>query len=484
VSTGVIDLGEIVLARVDSEPVARRRGAGRALDAAPADWFEPFAGPDVVADTRADDRPAPLPRSWAFLLSVVSLLMLTAGVRMPPPPVVVDRLSLGLGHYQVAGGRVFLMSGIGALTGVIAIDPADGRRLWQADLRERIDYANVALARGVAVVSPDPCTSGTVGSLVAIDAETGAERWRAAGVPVRTPPGTPYTVVVRASWSDRCGAIIGINRPLGGELVWEGRDPGTGEVRWQYVVPAGSRVALTSDASGTRWAAVVDADGHVTIVDFATGATAGSAGLVVPTFARIAGVGDLFLVSRLPALDESRQVTVTAYDRRTLTEAWGTRVRVADRPVVNAFDYYAAVPCGGSVCVVADQTTALAPDTGVTRWHTPRTMYTDSPAGMLADYSWGLSVGGLSGVFVHDPGTGRRSVRLADWRLLGVDPASGRILVGRTESDATVMAWLGATGGPKAIGAPHAHFERCEIFGDRLACESSIDELWIMRLRR
>jgi hypothetical protein len=492
VSTGVIDLGEVVLSAppdlVSTGNARARRAARRSapVDSDAGRSYEPFDRLEPFGDPDADDtRPVPLPRSWAILLSVVGLAMLTAGIRIPPPPQEIDRVPLGLGHYQMIGRQVYLLSGVGSLTGVSALDAVDGRRLWQADLRERIDYADVNVAGGVAVISPDPCTSGTVGSLVAIDTGTGAERWRSSGVPVRLPPGTPVTVVVRASWSDRCGAIIGINRPLGGDLQWEGRDPATGAVRWQYTVPAGSRVALSGDRLGSRWAAVVDPDGRASFVDLLSGAVSAPVpDLAVRTNDRIAGVGDLFLVSRLPGASPSRDVMVMAYDRRTLSPVWTARVGVPERPVANAFDYYAAVPCGGSVCVVAEGTTALAPDTGAVRWQSPRTMYTDTPAGLLADYTWGFSVGGTTGVFVHDPRTGQRVARLGTWRLLGVDDAGGRLLIGRSDGDKTVLGWLRDQGGPEAIGALPAHFEHCDVFGDRLACESSIDELWLLRVRR
>jgi hypothetical protein len=147
--------------------------------------------------------------------------------------------------------------------------------------------------------------------------------------------------------------------------------------------------------------------------------------------------------------------------------------------------YYAVAGCGPLVCVVADDTVALDPTTGAVRWRAEPAMYTDVPGGVVADFGWSRRTSIPPVLAVADPRTGEVVAAHQGWRLLGVDPDRGRLLVGRIDASTTELAWLdgGAPGSVRPIDMVGDLFESCRAARLYLACRSQRGIVRIWRLR-
>jgi hypothetical protein len=430
----------------------------------------------------AADRPAPGPsRGWGLLLSLAALLSLTAAMPLPAQPEEVARIRLGVGAFRLVGHALYLLQRFRVPTEVDAVDAGDGQSRWQYVPEGNVGFANVEAVGDTVLFSSDTCTTGAAGSTAAVDARTGRELWRRVGVPLQAPPGAPVAVVTRGSWSDRCGAMLGNGRALTGALHWDGVDRATGAVRWAATVPPGTRIALDSGQAGARWVALLDPQGGVSVLDLATGVRSTPVnGLVDRSVLWFVGAADLVLVVRLVP-GSLLQLVITGFDRRTLAPRWTARVPAREGAAGATF---LARPCGQLICITADDTTALDPETGVARWHALRAAFTDVPGGLLADTSWGRSeTPGSAGVFIYDPLTGRPTVGLGNWRLLGVDEARQRLLVGEASANSMIFAWL-AGDGLEPLAVLPGWFDTCQIGLDRLVCQTNLDELWVLRLAR
>jgi hypothetical protein len=277
--------------------------------------------------------------------------------------------------------------------------------------------------------------------------------------------------------------MLGNGHALTGSLRWDGVDRATGAVRWQATVAAGTFVALDAGIGGARWVALLEPDGRVSVLDLATGdRSPPRAGLTDREARWFTAAHDLVLVSHV-VLDPPVRVEVSAFDRTTAARVWTAQVPIPDRSATDRLDTVSVRACGRFVCVVADDSTALDPATGEVRWHTTRAAFTEVPGGLLADPTFEPStIAGAPRVILHDPTTGRLTAKLDDWRLLGIDAARQRLLVGEPDGDATVLAWLTA-GELQPLAVLPARFDSCQITGDRLACQTNINILWIMRFR-
>jgi hypothetical protein len=445
------------------------------------------AGIDTDRDAREaalDDRfAAGLPRGWGLLLCLAVLAMLTAAVPLPPPPRQVARVPLAVGAFELSGDGLYATDAFRLPSIVTAIDPLDGRERWRYTSQSTIPFGFIRRVGSSVLLAPDPCVSGSTGSTAAVDADTGRELWRRAGVPVDTPADLPVAVVTQASWSDRCGAMLGNGQPLTGSLRWDGVDRVSGAVRWEATVAAGTFIALDGGVTGPRWAALLDPDHRVSVLDLATGArSAPRAGVADQHTRRFTAAHDLVLVTRV-APDRPIRVEVSAYDRWTSARVWTAVVPLPDRSSTDRLDTVSVRTCGPSVCVAADDTTALDPATGEVRWRTVRATFVPVPGGLLAGSgSEPVSVGAAPRVVLHDPATGQVTAKYDSWRLLAVDTPRQRLLVGAPDGDSTVFAWLTGAG-LESLAVLPGRFDICQIAADRLVCQTNINELWILQLR-
>lgn len=415
----------------------------------------------------ADQRSVGLPRGWGLLIALVMVLSLVSAVPLPDPPHEVTRQPLRNGVFQLAGGALFVLESDRTPTPVEAFDAGDGSARWRYTPDGLATLAHVDATEDLAVLSPDLCRSGVTGTTVAVDLRTGGERWHATGVPVRTAPGIAGTVVLRSLWSDGCGAIAA-NTPIGGALRWQAIDA-TGRTLWETPVEAGTRVAVDTAEQGAGWAALLDRQGRISVVDFATGErSAPVTGLAIGAEDLVAAAGDLLVVARW----DDGGATLVAYARgATFTPRW--QAHVPTGPASGRTDRFTVRPCARSLCVTGQRTVVLAPATGALLWSAGgRATLTEVPGGLVASPAVGS-------VALLDPATGTATAELRGWTLLGVD--GERMLLGLPSGSGTLLAWsAGAVPAPFATVAGQLY--DCELDGALVACRTDADEVLLLRI--
>jgi hypothetical protein len=423
----------------------------------------------------ADERPAGLPRGWGLVLALGMVLSLVAAVPPPDPPHEVTRQPLRNGEFHLAGGILLVLESDRTPTPVEAFDTGDGSSRWTytPDGLATLSYASAS--GDVVVLSPDLCRSGVTGTTVAVDLRTGRERWHSSGVPVRTGPGVPGTVVLRSLWSDGCGALAA-NSAIGGALRWQALD-GAGRTLWEVPVEAGTRVAVDAAEAGAGWAALVDRQGAVSVVDFATGVRSVSpgdpGGPRVGADDLVAAAGDLLVVATV----DRGEATLTAYARGSFAAPrW--RARVPANPTTGGADHLTVRPCARALCVSGQRTAVLDPATGALLWSsTAWARLTTVPGGLLAAPVPGS--GGPAAALL-DPVTGRPSADLAGWAVLGVD--GRRMLLGAASGSGTLLGSRSGAG-VTPLAMVDGRLDGCELDGALAACRTDADEVLLLRLR-
>ena len=146
----------------------------------------------------------------------------------------------------VVDGRMYVT---GSWSVVYALDAATGQELWRYDPQVPKSWAQYACCdvvnRGVAILG-DSVFVGTIdGYLVAIDAETGEERWRADTID-RKPP---YTITGAPRVAKGLVFIGNGGADLGVRGYLSAYDAETGELRWRfYTVPGNPADGFESEA--------------------------------------------------------------------------------------------------------------------------------------------------------------------------------------------------------------------------------------------
>lgn len=406
----------------------------------------------------ADQRPSGLPRGWGLLGVLALLLSLVSAVPVPERPREVTRQPLRSGEFHLAGGALFVLESHKTPSPVQAFDASDGESRWTYTPPGLSTLSYVSAAGDLVVLSPDLCRSGVTGTTVALDLRTGWERWRSTGVPVRTAPGVPGTVVLRSLWSDGCTALAA-GAPTGGTLRWLAID-GAGRTLWEAAVESGTRVAVDGAEAGAGWAALLDRRGTVSVVDFATGERAAT-GVTAGPEDLVEAAGDLLVVVSA--------TTLAAYDRRA-----GFAARWTVPLPVERTDHFAVRPCARALCVVSRRTAVLDPATGAPLWMVQgRPPLTPVPGGLLSG----------AGASLLDPATGTALADRSDWAVLGV--AGPRLLLGRVSGvsgdDTTLLAW--STGGePAPFATVDDVIGGCELEGGYVACRTPDDDVVLFRL--
>jgi hypothetical protein len=475
-------------------------------------------GPPGAA-AEVPSRPA-LSRTWRSVLAVVVLLAAVgASARAPGGLDAHGEFELGPGRYAVIGDTLYLLPD-SATGGATAYDVTTGTPRWHVPAAG--SFERVQHAAATAVFGPDSCSvsaTGT-GATVAVDVASGRERWRRTGSTVsvigqaHTGRERPLVIMLSAMWVDRCVSMLtGEARPLREPARFDGVLADSGVARWTVLVERGSRLVLgagvgdgpgggTAQIAGdgpvagstAAWAAVVTADDRVRVLDLGTG-TFGPplSGVATHDDPRLAGVGDLLLVSRLVegADGGASEVLLTAYRVTThgspgLDRRWSVRLAVsASGAGTDPLSYFAVAGCGPLVCVVADDTVALDPGTGAVRWRAEPVMFTDVPGGLIADFGWARRSSRPTVLAVADPRTGETLATHQGWRLLGVDTDRGRLLVGRIGASTTELAWLdgSALNSIRPIDLVGDLFESCRATRLFLACRSQRGAVRTWRLR-
>jgi hypothetical protein len=319
----------------------------------------------------------------------------------PTPPTLAQAASIAAAADRPYGvfGSALIVAVTDAPATVRAHRMPDGDPLWTAELPDAAGPVTVrAAAAGLVLVN-----AGS--TALALDARTGAARWRARGV-------------VLGFTGDDANVVTMHDTDQG--IALAGRRPATGAPRWTDTVGPAEEYTVGYGAGRVATVAVVRrSDGAARLRDAASGeARRGRVGRPGPG-SRLALVDDLLLVS---TVDDSVGTT-TAYDSRTLRRRW---------TVDGAFER--AAGCGVVICLGGNGIRALDPGTGADRWARPDVPFA-GPALAGTKSSPLLSVADPDvAPVVLDPRTGATMLNLAPWTVLGPD---GRRLLLLQHTDGT-----------------------------------------------
>ncbi len=183
------------------------------------------------------------------------------------------RWQISLGSFFLAGGPVIRGNVVYLSTPPSAYDLATGARLWQTP-PDSLGTQNFPLGVGTpaldesgatlyaAIINEPPSGKGGTGAVLALDAHTGALRWKA-------DLGVDFLNYFGQLWLSGDRVIVPTGDP-GGRVV--ALDTRTGAVAWRYQPPA-LRYGQITVASGRVW--MILQNGHVVILDVETGKPAG-----------------------------------------------------------------------------------------------------------------------------------------------------------------------------------------------------------------
>ncbi len=256
-----------------------------------------------------------------------------------------------------AAGRVFTMDADGV---VAAFDAAGGRNLWRADTEPEGDRST-NVGGGIALAGDTIFAATGRAELLALDAGTGAIRWRARlGAPARSAP----TIA-----SERVYVATIDNQMLGLAVA-------DGKRLWSYQSPASDTLVL-----GLPAPAYVDG---IVIAGFGSGelvALRAASGTVVWSDSLAAARGrisisDLSAIRGMPMVRDGRVYATSlggqlvANDLRSGRRLWELELASAETPWV-AGDWVFAVGTDGRLAAVNRIDGAVAWVTQLDRWETP-----------------------------------------------------------------------------------------------------------------
>ncbi|MFR9774986.1 PQQ-binding-like beta-propeller repeat protein [Micromonospora sp. MS34] len=399
-----------------------------------------------TAEPREPGRP-PAPAARVAALCLVALLTLggaapevgrTPGVPVPAPQGA---------SFLVVGGRLVVADGPGTVGGrdrvVTGHRLPDGQSRWRFLLPAGDHVLGLRTLARLLLVTSSPAGAGDTVT-TALDPDSGAVRWRAAGYPVPTQSG---------------GLLFEVPRPDGTGTV-RSLEPTSGRTRWSMPLP-GNGVAYRYGDRGVTEIVLVPADGRVAVHDADSGALR-RVGRVPPATGRVSYrftqvVADLLLVDGAPG-------TVTAYGLDRFDRRW--TVPVPARVAAWFAD------CAGVVCLHGQ-----LPGVRVFDPATGRQLWTDDrwlgaiPVGdrLLAAAP---AVGAEVDLATVDPRTGRILARFGRWRPAGGDPsASRRLGLRRLPADRTLVGTLDVAAGQVRIRAVlPGSWDECADAGTALVC--------------
>ncbi|MGC1212705.1 MAG: PQQ-binding-like beta-propeller repeat protein [Micromonospora sp.] len=335
-------------------------------------------------------------------------------VRRPPP---VEIPAPQGASFLVMGDRLIIADGPGTVGRAARV--VTGHRLpgpeplWRFTLPAGDHVLGLSTVAGTLLVTSSPAGAGDTIS-TALDAATGAVRWRHPGYPVRTEPG---------------GLLFETPRPDGTGTI-RAVDPATGAPRWSLPLP-GNGVAYRMGGRGVSQIVLVTAAGRVEVHDAGSG-TLLRAGQVLPAADGVSYrfnqvVGDLLLMDSAPG-------TITAYGLDRLDRRWSVPVE----PDVAYFQ-----DCAGVVCV-RDRITgarALDPTTGRTLWRRDGLLGLYPVGGRLLVAA--ADVGLEQDLSLREPTSGQVLARLGRWRIARGEPVDDRLLgLRRLPGDRTLVGDL------------------------------------------
>lgn len=275
---------------------------------------------------------------------------------------------------------------------LVAIDARTGKRLWRADMGDRLGLAEVQYGmRGLVYTEEVACDGRRDGAaFVAYDAATGSMRWRVEVSPLAVAPG-PYSIGIGYAQTFGVGpSAVVVTSP---DDTIRGLDPRTGKQRWAVPNEGFGGVGGTAELVILR-----NASGALRAVDRRTGVTRWTAPLTRGLMA-----GDAAVSQEVVAFSAYNQyasvVHVYVYDTRTGVKPWQqSRTDPGSIPFsVSVVDKAVVVAGANGVITAYDATT------GSERWKSDvraKFVHAASPAGPL------LGIDGAEQFVAVDPRDG------------------------------------------------------------------------------
>ena len=314
----------------------------------------------------------------------------------------------------VAGGRVFTMDSDAMVS---AFDLATGGRIWRTGTQDDKDRST-NLGGGIAVADGTVYATTGRADILALDAGTGAIRWRKPlGAPARSAPTVADGRLYATTIDDKLLAL----------------DASTGERRWAYQAAATATTLLGASAPAVSEGLVVTGfgSGELVAVRAESGALAWSDSLA--SARGRSSLADLSAISGLPVVDRGRVYAIgvggllVSLDLRSGRRLWEREVGGSETPWL-AGDWL-------FVQTIDQSLAAIGRDDGRVRWITDLPRY-DNPEKRRDPLFWTGPV--LAG--------GRLVLAGSNERALSVDPGDGRILGQQTLRGPAAVAPIAAAG--------------------------------------
>lgn len=427
------------------------------------------------------------PRRHRALLATVAVALTVLGLggsAAVAGSAYVGSVPLNLGQaMEVDGDRLYVVDrqqvqAAGGGRRVLAYRLPDGARLWDVVVPfSGGEFGTLLTVRGVLLTARYDVDGGN--EIIALDAATGAPRWRRSG--------WPLGVGDRSSGLMLVGDDNGLPGSSGALNLVAAVRTETGEVAWEYRPPPGAIVR-------TGWDGTVDGATHLV-----TGLPSGRVEVRDPADARLVAVvvADpgppvppeardqlpdwLFVVGDLLMVQGPRRGSFTAYGLPDLGRRWSTTVedgRVA---------WYAGQSCGDVLCLQlgSQEVRALDRRTGRTRW-TAGWAYLERVGPLLLASRADGPYGRATDLWLVDPATGRSVRELGRWGIVGRRAVGGDVVVVSQDLLAR-RTWFGvvdpATRDVHVVGVANGVIGECRLGRDSLLCRRTDLSVGIWRYR-
>jgi outer membrane protein assembly factor BamB len=430
-----------------------------------------------VVDGREPVAVRPTRLHLAVAVAVICLIVLSGASAMGPPDVrLLWTVSLADPGQLFAGDDSVYIAPMGSAPTVTALDAQTGARRWRVDVPwtaqgfiDLGDGLDAVVVRTTTVDSAEPFRDEQTLFVRRRDGRVVAQ---ANGAPVQR----LGSLVLQVGSVRRC--------PLDASqqcTVVAAVDPTNGATGWQTTLPPGGRVLADGLGAPDRFATAA-ADGALSLHSSTTGQVlatvpgtlTGGGGIRLSTLAS----GTLVI-----GVAGTETSTFTGYRAATLAPLWQTTLardsgsRQVDTSLVSL------TRCGDLACVGDGGGTAvLDPATGALRFRTRLQVVGQVAHGVLlaVPYLGHLDSLGhyVSDVLALDPVTGTVRLTVADAGLLGSGSGSGQVLVRRIGADHSDIASVAPDGsGRLRTSVPGADLV-CAQQADRLLC---LDDGGILR---
>jgi hypothetical protein len=460
----------------------------------------------IELDVDPVDEPTPdpgLPPAWrrAFLAACVLAAAATSLVAAAPQPAprlapVATLDTPPLLSERVLGDRMYAIVSEGSST-LSAFRLADGGREWSIPLPVSDSASSVEIGDSstILVNSLDPTSHQD--RTAAVDAATGDVLWRSTSYRI-----TSVAVGRTALLADNTPTPTGASRRY--RMV----DVRTGRQLWSYDVPAGWTTVVPGDdgdAVSTRHLVTVSPAGAARSLDLTTGRQIAAADIEVGASGAAEAVHQLAgpLMDRaeqdasagpslmmrgdelLVGYEKDGRSLLTGYRADRLAPLWTVEVQSLSLRVDD---------CGALLCLgESGDVRAIRADTGAVVWSG-----TDWPGVVGILGRWLYTVSDLAESYGYwpgparliDPGTGRTTLDLGDWRLVSEPDRIGDLALFEYVDQSDGKFWLGALGGPNT--GPHVEplgtvvdppSGTCDAGPTHIVCLTAADQVRIWRYR-